>query len=446
MTAMFPDSGVPAADAKNSLPDPNTVNCNELWYSTSRCQPRFDPAAANAELAELINLINQGEVAYNCASLSQVQLAVRYLIQRGLPTGAIASGLNNATANLDPAATRYNDFMTLCVVPDTTNTGPVQLALNALGFQPVLRNDNLNLEKGDWISGRPYLISYYNGAWHIPYHVASQVPVLLLHDIDTWVRTDGNDATADGTSNDPEHAFRTIQFCWASLLRKYMPSPFAVINIRLGIPGVYEPAQLGPYGGRVALRGDPNNAAGYQIAMYPGAYNFCLDINGIPLYLEGLTFLMDKGEAAPSAMCCRVTNGAAVTSFNIRFDITAAHSNHLGVIMQMTYASTWGMWGGFDILGNGQEVNIPINLYQLGSFSTLGNQPYGALTCTNLKFGAFFLASELSTVSFFGGTNVSHSGCIGQKYNINLNSTLRIVGKDLPGDAAGITSTGGQVL
>src|SRR5262245_26311921 len=97
MTAMFPDSGVPWQDARNSLQSPDVLaNCDPLWYSTSRCQPRFDPAAANAQLAELINLINAGGLSYDCSQLDQVQLAVKYIVQRGVPRGGIlAAGPTN---------------------------------------------------------------------------------------------------------------------------------------------------------------------------------------------------------------------------------------------------------------------------------------------------------------------------------------------------------------
>ena len=73
MTAMFPITGVHYTDAENSLPDPDTINCKELWYATGRCQPRFDPAAANAMLAEQVNTIMKGEVHYDCANLNQLR-------------------------------------------------------------------------------------------------------------------------------------------------------------------------------------------------------------------------------------------------------------------------------------------------------------------------------------------------------------------------------------
>jgi len=85
MTAMFPDSGVPHTDAKNSLPNPIVeANCDKLWYSTARCEPRFDPAAANAVLSELINLINGCGTVYDCSKLTNLHTAVMQCIYNAL--------------------------------------------------------------------------------------------------------------------------------------------------------------------------------------------------------------------------------------------------------------------------------------------------------------------------------------------------------------------------
>jgi hypothetical protein len=161
---MFPDSGVAPSDARNST-DPVTTGCNELWYSTGRCEPRFDPAAANAMLSALINA---GEVVYNCASLSQVQLAVRYLIQRGLPKGAVlAGGPFDYICALDPTLTRYNNFLTLVVVPNADNQGPVTLNVDGHGPAQVLRPDGQQLSPSDLKAGIPTVITYYGGFWYL---------------------------------------------------------------------------------------------------------------------------------------------------------------------------------------------------------------------------------------------------------------------------------------
>jgi len=79
---VFPDNGVPpGAEADNSLPDPDVVaGCEELWYSTARCQPRFDPAQANAIIAEILNLIMCGNNVYDCNRLDNLCTAVIDLI------------------------------------------------------------------------------------------------------------------------------------------------------------------------------------------------------------------------------------------------------------------------------------------------------------------------------------------------------------------------------
>jgi len=178
MTAMHPDSGVPWTDAKNSIPsdvEQSLQNCNELWYSTSRCQPRFDPAAANAVLAELVNTINKAEMVYDCSKLDQIEHAVRYLIQRGIPRGgALAGGSQSYTLALDPPATRYNNWMTLTVIPNVDNGGYVRLDVNGLGLRPVLRNDAQELRAGDWLANVPVIIAHWNNAWYVIGPVASQ--------------------------------------------------------------------------------------------------------------------------------------------------------------------------------------------------------------------------------------------------------------------------------
>lgn len=168
MTAMFPDSGVPWQEARNSLPNPDTTNCDELWYSTSRCQPRFDPAAANAMLAELINLVNRGEVSYDCSRLDNVERAARYIVQRGLSKGTrLIGGPSSYTATLDPPATRYNDYMVLTIVPAVTNDGAASVNVDGIGSHPIVRNDGSPVIADDLRKDVPLEICYFAGSWYL---------------------------------------------------------------------------------------------------------------------------------------------------------------------------------------------------------------------------------------------------------------------------------------
>lgn len=80
MSGIFPDSGVPAYQALNTV-EVDTVNCDdELFHSTQRCQPRFDPAAANAIMSELLNTVALGGGAYDCSRLDNLSGAISALL------------------------------------------------------------------------------------------------------------------------------------------------------------------------------------------------------------------------------------------------------------------------------------------------------------------------------------------------------------------------------
>lgn len=85
MSGIFPDSGVPANQALNTV-DVDTTNCGgaggELFHSTNRCTPRFDPAAANAMMSELLNAVTKkcdgtdSTQVYNCNRLDNLLTAI----------------------------------------------------------------------------------------------------------------------------------------------------------------------------------------------------------------------------------------------------------------------------------------------------------------------------------------------------------------------------------
>ena len=91
MSGIFPDSGVPANQALNSVNVP-TANCGgdagELFHSTSRCTPRFDPAAANAVMSEILNVMDDAGIPYDCNRLDNLSLAVQQAFDQRL-TGCL---------------------------------------------------------------------------------------------------------------------------------------------------------------------------------------------------------------------------------------------------------------------------------------------------------------------------------------------------------------------
>ena len=448
MSAMHPESGVPPEDARNSIPNDveASVNCQELWYSTSRCQPRFDPAAANAMLAELINLINKGEVVYDCTRYDQVQFAVRYLIQRGLTRSCLfEAGPSDFTSCLDPQCTRYNDFMTLTIIPNVDNEGAVTLDLDYLGPRDILRNDGLPLEDRDLKEHKPEIIAYWNGAWYVCGLVASQMPCVLEGNLIRWIRTDGDDLNGDGSENTPQKVFRTIQKAWDHIAQGCVSSSTAVIDLRLGIPGTYAGARLGPFGGTVLLGGDPNNRSGYRITTIEVGNNTwtalaLISINSSSLI--GVTLVMDAG-APRTGHALDVGN--SVVSLN-QCALDCAVSNAMASVVHVTGSGMCGGTAGTcEFIGNGNTV---------GSLVTVGGGTwYGGAqlqrTQYNISNFNFAIAGlwvlDLGVMRWSNNSFISETNCTGPEYLVYNNSVLVLAGEACPGNMPGTIASGGQV-
>jgi len=452
---MFPGSGVPPGDAKNSLVDPTTINCDELWYSTSRCQPRFDPAAANAQLAELINLVNKGEVAYDCAKLDQVQLAVNYLGQRGIHQGVLMlGGPFNYTGIMDPPATRYNDYMTIKAVATLGNGGPVRLDLNGLGPVPVLRNDGQEMREADVPSGVPQLYVYYAGKFYAPYFVRSQSPIEYKGTLDYWVRTDGSDATGDGSANSPGKAFRTINYAFTTALNRYSRSPDMLLQIRLGIPGDYEAGQFSKFPGVVNLFGDPVAYAGYRIHTSLSSY-CCLVVETSTVNVHGVNMIIDRvGPNAGESMglfCWR--NGyVAFHNSGVEININGG-AIQTAVFQAAGYGSIQIGQGSILIDGKGHTIGMGMAAQGNGSCHCVGapspNQQIITWKQCNFltaAYWAYALSGVGVTDNVVGGVPLStvvDNGCVGMKYNSTVNSFVYGGGKVVPGTIAGTVADGG---
>lgn len=87
MAGIFPDSGVPANQALNSVVVPTTGCDATPWHSTNRCQPRFDPAAANAVMAEILNVTACAGLPYDCDQLDNLCTSITQLIKNTVTDG-----------------------------------------------------------------------------------------------------------------------------------------------------------------------------------------------------------------------------------------------------------------------------------------------------------------------------------------------------------------------
>ena len=429
--AMFPDSGVPPADAKNSLLDVNTTaNCDELWYSTSRCTPRFDPAAANAMLSEVLNAVMCAGIPYDCTKLNNLCLAIAYTIQNGhaicLP---LSGGPFDYAGNLTPPLLAYptDCCMMVNAIPNIRNQGAVRINVNGLGLVSVIRNDGQALQAGDLMPTIPVTLIYCSGRFVVVGMLPSQVPI-MVDAIDLWVRTDGNDATADGSANSPDKAFRTIAAAWASS-KRYLARPTMVLTIRLGIPGTYEGTFIGPFAGRVVLMGDQGNRQVYRIAMANLAGNMqaILVTPNTNLYITGVTLMIDQGGGAQAL----AVHGRCVMD-RVRFE--AMTSNTLSSFITVFNGGDVGYTNDNDLEGNGQTIGAAVNV---------SSGYFGSTASTNLRFSNFrattagFISTNIGIVQFGGGAVITNANTLGPRYTVNMNSIIQSGGQQMPGDTAG---------
>jgi hypothetical protein len=442
MTAIFPDSGVPPANAKNSLPDPDTQNCNELWYDTGRCQPRFDPAQANAVIAELVNTINGAECVYNCDSLAQLNQAVKYHIQRGLPVGSyLAQGPFDYYCALDPALTRYNDFLTLVIVPNVNNQGAVRIDCSNRGMVPVLRNDGRQLESSDLRAERPEIISYWNGNFYVVGLVQSQT-LIITGEVDLWIRTDGNDTTGDGSANDPTKAFRTIRGAWLKAGARFAQTPTFAMNFKLGIPGTYEGAGLGPFGGTVRLIGDTANRGGYRLASIDGGGGLYINlaIGGMSYFeAQGITFMRDVG--APNQCVPLWCSESIVVARDCNFDASA--SNNQGSFITVNGGRMMLAGAVCSFYGRNLAIGTLIKTDINGVFAggDYPNTDVNFVECAAQHCS--FYANNGSLLQWAWAT-IYPASCTGKHYAVELNAIMSMFGRADVGDQPGQVATGGQ--
>lgn len=140
MPSIFPSSGVLASEALNTVNVDAEATCgDELFHSTSRCQPRFDPAAANAVMSELLNLVGgtgtgvggQGpENTWDCSRLDNVRQGVRDFISQVIQNGCY--DLDNIGTDCNIQQVAYVQDTAGCGRLVIVNSNPLPTGLQVL--------------------------------------------------------------------------------------------------------------------------------------------------------------------------------------------------------------------------------------------------------------------------------------------------------------------------
>jgi hypothetical protein len=473
MTGIFPrdfDGGLPANP--NTPNDPAQaflhrhrlpIDTPALYYGNG-CDVRLRPHVVNSLISEIASIADRAGVGYRASSLQNLERSVRYLIQRGLPHAGMLVQQNpwHFDFSVNPAPPCYTDFMTVTFVPrmppDTDwNQGFVRINMNGLGYVPLYRWDGNECRAGDILPLKPFMAAYFNGAWYI---IGRIPPEFRPGGIDLWVRTDGNDATGDGTRNTPDKAFRTIMGAFRSVGERFMATPLFVAHIKLGIPGTYEAAYLGPFGGGLTITGGGADGGGwgtgsrfdYNInsAYYAGEARWIalglFGINSVGLY--GLTMMLNApGGAASTLLVGGRTNASlencafnAYTSnpggwfIDIR-DSSLGHSEPPGSVHYF--------------LGNGVSLAGAVTIAR-GVYIACANPGHTMVSTNFFMYDAYLRMNQLAACTFGGYAQHAWGNVSGRQFSVSTNSVLYHNSEGLsgpiPGTEPGTYGTGAQVI
>jgi len=437
------------------------VDTDALYYGNA-CDVRIRPHVINSLISEIASIADRAGLGYRASSLQNAETAVRYLIQRGLPHAAMLIQQNpwHFTFRVDPPPPCYTDFMTCTFVPrmppDTDyNQGYVRLNMNGLGYVPLFRHDGTECKPGDLLPLKPFMAAFFDGAWYI---IGRIPPEFRPGGIDLWVRTDGNDATGDGTRNTPDKAFRTIDGAFRSVGERFMATPLFTANIKLGIPGHYEAGYLGPFGSNLSITGGGSDAGGwgggsrwdYRILSryYVGesiwtalAFMGCNNV-----VLTGINMLlMNAGQNARSLL---VGHNTTLATRNCAFEALA--SNPLGYFIDIRDSllafdespgtNTW-------FQGNGNTLAGAVTM----SRGVWGGLIGGMLISNNFHCVSAYLGmNTLSAATFGGPGSNAWGGVTGMQYAVNTNSifyhNLSQATGPIPGTIPGVFGLGAIVV
>lgn len=155
MSGIFPTSGVPANQAANSV-NTATTNCTELFHSTSRCNPRFDPASANAVISELLNTVAGLGMTYDCNRLDNLLTSIKHICHVATAQDPEADDKILFCKDGVLSSATFGDFFALAcyglssLPNDSCEVVKVAFATDTDGCGRLYRYTDANLQVGRW--------------------------------------------------------------------------------------------------------------------------------------------------------------------------------------------------------------------------------------------------------------------------------------------------------
>jgi len=354
------------------------------------------------------------------AAVAQFQDAAKFANDTGV--------INNYVANLDPAPGAYYEGMTVCLVPQSSNTDAAYLSVNGLGNREIRRNNGTPIQSGDLPQGAPAVLRYIGGAvggfFRLTSLAQGEAQRVVASPI-LYVRTDGSDANK-GTDNTPSKAFASIGAAYNYGIT-YLVLTGQPLTIQLGTPGTYAaPTGLRP-NSNIVIQGDLSNQAAYTISGSLGASGSAgIDFRGVTL---------QNNSASGNVL---TTNGG----INV-------------ALLNVTLTTTTTTTGAHINAGPGSTVNVQAGCIFSGSSASLfsaggGTINFAAAVVIIQGSPTFSIAAAYANGGgqIFVTPGCSFSGAAtGTRYFANLNGVIIVYGAGasvFPGTVAGATQNGGQ--
>lgn len=311
------------------------------------------PASALAQIIVDHGLIDAPDDGNMLGFKANLRMSLAAMLA-GVAFGQDTSTTANAIAvTLDPAPPSLTSFRQLYVRIANTNTGPVTIALNAIGSKTVVRHGGTPLQAGDLPAGQiaHFLYDAPAGQFVLAGLGASEVQRIVPNPV-LWVRTDGSNSgpTSDGSSNDAAHAFATIDAALARVGRYSLVG--TALTIRLGTPGSYAfpSGSVFAAGGTIIIQGDVTNQDNYIITG-PGPSaggSGCLDVVNASVQLFGVN-LTNNGSLNHTLVA---ESGASVLCQNVTFSQSGTDTVYSHVFTKSSGTVTFPLGNGCKFVGS----------------------------------------------------------------------------------------------
>ena len=220
------------------------------------------------------------------------------------------------------------------------------------------------------------------------------------------------------------------------------------MNFKLGIPGTYQGASLGPFGGKVTLSSPnpPADKAGYRISSFDMGNNIWgnFRLGGLAIDLLGLTLVRDVPSPL-AATILRCAAGAQVMIDNIDFDSTVGNAGSSAFILLETGSSLGLTRGTYTFNGRGLPAGSIIDSSGGSEFVGCYNIVGATMVFNDIPAVASLRANKLGIIGF-QVTDLVSNNCTGSRYQVGGNSIVYMNGETPPGSTPGSVSSGGQVI